>query len=34
MPSSNDSLANFGIYKLACQLFDEFWKDSEMLGRD
>ncbi len=34
MPTPNDSLANFGIYKLACQLFDDFWKDSEILGKD
>jgi four helix bundle protein len=32
--SSNDRLESFGIYKLACQLFDEFWADSEILGRD
>jgi four helix bundle protein len=34
MPSPNDSLASFGIYKLACQLFDDFWNDSEILGQD
>jgi four helix bundle protein len=27
-------LESFGIYKLACQLFDDFWADSEILGRD
>ena len=31
---SNDPLASFGIYQLACQLFDDFWNDSEILGRD
>ncbi|MBA4393117.1 MAG: hypothetical protein C0407_06160 [Desulfobacca sp.] len=30
----NDRLESFGIYKLACQLFDEFWSDSEILGKD
>jgi four helix bundle protein len=29
-----DRLENFGIYKLACQLFDEFWNDSEIVGKD
>lgn len=33
MPS-NDPLASFGIYKLASQLFDDFWQDSEILGKD
>ncbi|MBI1878166.1 MAG: four helix bundle protein [Chloroflexi bacterium] len=32
--SSNNRLESFGIYKLACQLFDEFWADSEILGQD
>lgn len=27
-------LESFGIYKLACQLFDEFWADSEIVGKD
>jgi len=31
---TNDSLENFGIYKLACQLFHDFWEDSEILGKD
>lgn len=31
---SNDPLASFGIYKLASQLFDDFWQDSEILGKD
>ena len=29
-----DRLDSFGIYKLARQLFDEFWADSEVLARD
>jgi len=29
-----DRLDSFGIYKLARQLFDEFWADSEILARD
>jgi four helix bundle protein len=32
--SSNNRLESFGIYKLACQLFDDFWADSEILGQD
>ena len=32
--TSNDRLESFGIYRLACQLFDEFWSDSEILGKD
>ena len=31
---SEDRLETFGIYKLACQLFDEFWADSEVVGKD
>ena len=31
---SEDRLENFGIYRLACQLFEEFWADSEIVGRD
>jgi four helix bundle protein len=34
MSSSNDRLESFGIYQLACQLFDDFWADSEILGKD
>jgi four helix bundle protein len=34
MPSSDDRLEAFGIYQLACQLFDDFWADSEILGKD
>ena len=30
----NDPLMSFGIYKLACQLFDDFWEDSEILGKN
>jgi len=31
---TQDRLEEFGIYKLACQLFDEFWADSEIVGKD
>ena len=31
---TNDRLESFGIYKLACELFDCFWADSEILGKD
>src|SRR5216684_2990347 len=31
---TNDRLESFGIYRLARQLFDDFWGDSEILGRD
>jgi four helix bundle protein len=34
MPSSDDRLESFGIYQLACQLFDDFWADSGILGKD
>lgn len=34
MVTSNDRLDSFGIYKVARQLFDNFWADSEILGRD
>ncbi|MEP7200571.1 MAG: four helix bundle protein [Chloroflexota bacterium] len=34
MSTPRDSLESFGIYKMACQLFDDFWDDSEILGRD
>jgi len=34
MPPHNDGLESFGIYKIACQLFDDFWGDSETLGQD
>jgi len=27
-------LEEFGIYKLACQLFDDFWSDSEIVMKD
>jgi len=30
----SDHLENFGIYRLARQLFDDFWVDSEILGKD
>lgn len=29
-----DRLENFEIYKLACRLFDDWWADSEIAGRD
>lgn len=29
-----DRLESFSIYRLACELFDEFWADSEVLGKD
>lgn len=31
---TQDRLDDFGIYKLACQLFDDFWADSEIVGKD
>ena len=31
---AEDRLVNFGIYKLACQLFDEFCNGSEIVGKD
>ncbi|MBI3914780.1 MAG: four helix bundle protein [Chloroflexi bacterium] len=34
MASPNDRLEGFGIYQIARQLFDEFWSDSEILGKD
>src|SRR3972149_12179370 len=34
MTTVNDRLESFGIYKLASQLFDDFWADSEIMGRD
>ncbi|MBI5715265.1 MAG: four helix bundle protein [Chloroflexi bacterium] len=34
MADSNDRLESFGIYKIARQLFDDFWADSEIIGRD
>src|SRR3990170_209745 len=34
MPSSDDRLESFGIYQLACQLFDDFRAASEILGKD
>jgi four helix bundle protein len=32
--TSNDRLESFGIYKIARQLFNDFWDDSEILGKD
>jgi len=31
---TQDRLDGFGIYKLACQLFDDFWNDSEFVMKD
>ncbi len=31
---ANDRLESFGIYQRACELFDAFWNDSEILGKD
>ena len=31
---SEDRLESFGIYKLASQLFDDFWADSEIVMKD
>src|ERR1039458_510098 len=32
--NSSDRLKSFDIYRLACELFDDFWTDSELLGKD
>ena len=32
--NSSDRLEAFGLYRLACELFHEFWTDSEILGKD
>jgi hypothetical protein len=34
MKATNDRLESFGIYKIARQLFDDFWADAEILGKD
>ncbi|MBI4675928.1 MAG: four helix bundle protein [Chloroflexi bacterium] len=34
MSQANDRLESFGIYKIALQLFEDFWDDSEILGQD
>jgi four helix bundle protein len=31
---SQDRLESFGIYQIARRLFDDFWADSELLGKD
>ena len=31
---SSDRLESFGIYQLACQLFQDFWPDSDTIGKD
>ena len=33
-PNSPDRLESFGIYQLARQLFEDFWKDSDVLLKD
>ena len=33
-PADADRLESFGIYQVACRLFDDFWHDSEILSRD
>ena len=33
-PADADLLESFGIYQLARRLFEDFWSDSEILGRD
>ena len=30
----NDNLENFAIYKMSLQLWDEFWKDSDIMTND
>ena len=30
---AEDRLESFGIYKLACQLFDDFWHDAETIAQ-
>jgi four helix bundle protein len=32
--SDSDRLESFGIYRLARQLFDDFWNDSDILNKD
>ncbi len=34
MTTSSDRLESFGIYRLARQLFDDFWSDSDRMGQD
>jgi four helix bundle protein len=34
MSTSSDRLEAFGIYRLARQLFDDFWEDSDRMGQD
>jgi len=31
---SHDRLECFGIYQLACELFNQFWNDSDMMMKD
>lgn len=32
--STQDRLESFGIYNVACELFEQFWADSEVLVKD
>jgi len=32
--ADHDRLESFGIYQLACHLFEDFWNDAEILSRD
>ena len=32
--NTRDRLNSYGIYKLACELFRDFWADSNLLGKD
>lgn len=34
LKSGTDRLESFGIYQLAEQLFDDFWRDAEVLEKD
>jgi len=34
MANENDRLDSYRVYQTARQLFDDFWDDSEILGRD
>jgi four helix bundle protein len=33
-PSDRDRLESFGIYRIARELFNAFWDDSEVMGKD
>ena len=34
LPVRLGRLESFGIYQIACQLFDDFWADSDILMKD